>query len=550
MRRETPGLAAAAPAIARRSILPRCLLLVALLCASGCSLLSVNLKSPASQCNLVGAVPSAGEGSDGQGSDIHCSVDEALRYTAGWRNQHLKAAGQHSVARNLNALVAFPAGAVGAFYGISGHGSKDRITRLALGSAMVYGTTSFLAPQGKQRVYLEGALALSCVMDATLNLRRSGSELSALTTQIAQVQTDEIALALVMSQHKSALADDSPTLARASVASGNALNLLVRAREIHRANDNAGLRAAFATERIVTQTAILASRQESDLNSLMAIASNLRGTAGAFGLSNLPAPAAAGSNTITLKAADSPQAIAENAIEKAINALVASTAKLLVTVRALELPVDAKDAYVLCNPDDIASDFAVLPADAAQSVKVGATLDFQITNTQSNAFPSHTVSGGKAGAVTVDGPLVKNGKLTITVTGGQATGGEPVTLTITDPTGKVSKTYKIAVLPADAAPAAGAASPAPSPAPAATKAVPALSGPPAGFAGSYSAADIEQLQCHLGLVGQQSDGVLGGTTYSALATFARSQQIPLGSTLTQKLFDAVLQQPDHCAGGE
>lgn len=519
----------------------RGLLLICALCMSGCSLFSVNLKSPVSSCNLAGEAAGAGTGNNGQPSAGACSVDEALRYTAAWRKQHLNAAGQHSVARNINALVAFPAGAVGAFYGISGHGSKDRITRLALGSAAVYGTTSFLAPQGKQRVYLEGALALSCVMDATLELRRAQAELNNLSRKIIKTQSDLVVLESQLSEHASALSASSPTVSRAAVARDNASNLLARAGAIQRVSENAGLRAAFATERIVTQTAILASRQESNLDSLMAIAGNLRGTAGSFGLNNLPPPPAA--NNIKVQLSGSPSALAEDAIKKATDALIASTADLLATVRSLESPLEAKDAYALCNPSDVASDFAVLPADAAQSVKVGATLDFQITNTQSNAFPSHSVSGGKADAVTTNGPLVKNGKLTIVVTGAQPTGAEPVTLTITDPTGKVSKAYKITVLPAAAAPSTNAPAAKATPKTAAT----AAGDLPAGFSGNYSEDEIKDLQCRLGLTDADSDGVIGPKTQGKLVAFAGEKNIPLGAQLSHKLFDAVMQEPDQCA---
>lgn len=505
------------------------LLLPALLLLNGCSLLTVNLKAPDSNCDLTVHRPSG------------CTTDESLKYAALWREKHLKAAGQHSVARNLNALLGLPAGAVGAFYGISGHGSTDRITRLALGSATMYGTTSLLAPQGKQRAYLEGALALSCVMDATLSVRRDDEELALLLASMQQVGSDHANLDALIRQYSKQIFVNSPVLARAAVARDNADNLLVRARAVRTFHENVGLRAVGATDRIVTQTAMLVSRHESNLESLLATASALRNTAGSFGLASLPATAAPDASTASGQSGSGtkpdPAAVA---IAVATEKLAKSTDRLLVHVKSLELPAAEAPSYKLCALNDLTTDFSVLPAEAAQSVTVGGTLDFHIKNTQSNAFPSFSVTGAKADAVVVSGPLVKNGKLVITVEGKTATGAETVELIITDPSGNVSKAYRITVLPAEDAATA--------PVDTGTAKRKTTTTPPAGFVGTFSASDIKQLQCRLGLTKEKSDGVLGPTTYSALVKFAVSENIVVGPQLSQKLFDEVMKQPDQCVG--
>jgi hypothetical protein len=520
----------------------RLLLLALVALSSGaCSLMTVNIKGPVSTCDMADTKVRQ-DNSDNKlvTTGIDCSSDAAIRYAAGWRQKFMKAAGEHSMARNMNALIAFPAGAAGVFYGVTNHGSSDRIARLSIGSAAVYGATSFLAPQGKQRAYLEGALALSCVMDASLASRRPADRIDAMIAQAQRVENARTHLEVATSLHASALAPSSAGLARAAVARDNAINLLSRAYAIRSANSNAGLKVANAVDRIVTQTAILVSNQETNLPSLLAMVGDLRASAGRFGLSALPAPPAKGMTPQANAGAGDAAKAAAAAIEAATNALVAETSALLALVRELEAPTANEDPYGLCQPADLANGFQVSPTEVAQSVTVGETRDFQVTNTHSNAFPTYSVAGKVADAIVVSGPVVKGGQLTFEVKGNKPTGGEPVAFVIADPTGQVKKSYQITVLPKPETPAPA------KPTPVANRNGPS---PPAGFAANFGKDEIEILQCKLGMEKKLQTGVLADITYGRLVAFADANNFAVGPVLSDKLYDEVLKLPPACPAG-
>ncbi len=526
--------------------------LVLVLGLSGCSLFSVNLKGPQeSDCHI--AQTDGSRGSKNSKTLASCTVDGALKYAADWRKEYLRAAGQHSIARNANALVGIPASAVAVFYGISGHGSPDRISRLSLGAAGYYSASSFLAPPGKQRAYLEGALALSCAIDAGIDYRFSDGRVNALGTAIDNAVAAELNLNTVVSADASLLPADAPVLARAAVAATDAANLIAQAQEIHNTHSRAALRLATVVDRIVVETAQLVSSQETGLQSLLAMAGSLRQTAQGFGLSSLPASTAAPSGIKlesstrrrALTQAEKDAAAARDAavtrIEAAIATLRSSLTALGIQVRGMGMPAATADAFDLCRPATAFTGFKVEPADTARTVEVGKTIRFTITNSQSNAYPTSSVSGKNAASVKVSAPKVVEGKLVIEVLGEKATGADPAQLAITDPTGALTLRFTIAVLPAaTAAPAAAT--------PAQTDPIASKPTPKANFAGDFSKDEIARLQCHLGLTGPQSDGVLGSTTYSALAAFAGKHGLAMDSELSQALFDAVLSKgTDHCA---
>jgi len=531
----------------------RGLVLLLLIGLSGCSLMTVNLKGPKqSECHLA---RSDDDRNTSNNKALNaCTVDGALKYAADWRKEYMRAAGQHSIARNANALVGIPASAVAVFYGISGHGSPDRISRLSLGAAGYYSASSFLAAPGKQRAYLEGALALSCAIDAGLDFRFADARVTALGNAIDAAVNAELALNATVTADSALLPADAPVLARAAVAAGDAANLIGHAYEAYNAHTRAALRLATVVDRIVIETAQLVSSQETGLQSLLAMAGSLRQTAQSFGLSSLPASTTApsgiqaesssGGRKLTDEERDAQDArdAAVSRIEAAITKLRTSLTVLAVSVRGMTIPAASSDVYDLCRPATAFTGFKVEPTETARTVEVGKTITFTITNSQTNAFPTSAVSGKNAASVKVSAPKVVDGKLVIEAVGEKATGADPAALAITDPTGSLTLRYTIAVLPAT--PATPAVTDPPKPDSAATK--PALK---SNFAVDFSKDDIERLQCHLGLTGPQSDGDLGNTTYAALAAFASKHGLTMGTELSQALFDAVLTKgTDHCAG--
>lgn len=419
----------------------------------GCALVSVNLKGPTGACGIPASTGQP-EVKAGQRPVAYCAdPQDALKYAAGWRQVFLNAAGQHSAARNSTALIGIPAAAVAGFYGTSGHGSTDRISRLSFGAAGVYSANAFLAPQGKQRAYLEGALALSCLMDRAVPYHVGSDRQRTLTDLIqrAQRELDDLQTAI----DGSGLPGDSPTMARALVVRGDATNLLVGARAVRDAHEKSGLRIGIAVDRIVAQTAQLASSQESNLNSLLAMAGGIRGSAGQFGLSNLPplnlANAAAGETENVRDPAANARAAriqqAERTLEDKLTRLHATLRQLKVAMLDMEPPQELPEFGAICSPDTAAVGFSVTPAEVAQTVKVDETLEFKITNSRSDAFATYTLTNNGANAVVASGPEVKNGKLTITIAGKKVTGATPVILFIDDPTGTIRKRYEISVLP-------------------------------------------------------------------------------------------------------
>lgn len=486
----------------------------------GCaSLYTTALEAPPSPCDFA----SGAEPGTEPGKVRECSVDQSIRYAALWRRQYLEAAGQHDIARSSTGLLAFPASAVALFYGLTGHGSADRITRLAVGSATAYGVNSFLAPEGKSRAYLEGALALSCVMETGLAQRNASADIVTLDGAFRKLSDALADARAVLPAVQSSLSADNPNRVRAEVALTNAENLLVHARLVRRDSQNAGVRMSIAVDRIVTQTAQLVASQQTDLASLLAMTGNLKSLAGQFGLISAPAassPAAgAPRDGITPHAAAGVDPLAVK-----LTALEMATRELLVSTRLLETPeIVTTDAYKLCAPSTEVAGFHVEPTEPAQNVEEGGALSFRVSYAASASFPTASVSGNTA-AVELKGPEVKDGKLSFTVSGVKASGANPAVLVITAPSGALSKRYLLTVLPKSKSETSSGTG----------KSTGDIA--PAAFAEGLDSDVIKHLQCKLKVT---QDGIWGDESHAALLKLAEQHRWRLSDTLTQSLRDDI-----------
>ena len=233
-------------------------------------------------------------------------ITEAVEYADRWRITYRKAAAQHTVMRNTSAAVILPLSAASLFYGITGHGSSDRIARMAIGSAGLYGANQFLTSEPRQALYLEGAKALECAITHSRPLMVTSEWRSRLVTG-ADTLTDlnaglakatarlrgEIASADTLPDNdvtKSELKAAAAAVTSAEQTSQKAVEVAKNASAAVRAVDLSGQSLHAATRRIVDAVNLEIGKTVPDLDALKSVVGGLAGQAESFGQSYLPQP--------------------------------------------------------------------------------------------------------------------------------------------------------------------------------------------------------------------------------------------------------------------
>ena len=423
--------------------------------------------------------------------DCKSTYDETLcsgfTYSDKWISTYSRAGGNPSLFRDTIAAITLPAAAVAGFYGITGHGSPDRISRLSLGAATLYGAGTYFGGKNKQAVYFEGARAMACTQIAAFPALVNKANIETVKQHLAilQVELPKVAGLSDLSDTDAAIIADGKTMQQAAL-------------DYIEFVETAGLHLKARTNAIAIQVDRLLLDQEPDMNSLLSIASSIGQVAKSYQY-NAPPKVAQGNEILAHSQESTELAGTIDALRTAAEA-----------VRPLVSNLTARQSSIAqmntCVPTAAASSFSVAPANASLSIVEGKSTELTITD--SSGFPSVNLAGD---AVEVDPLVVKGGGLVLVIRGKKVSGGTGTRVTIRSASGLQVHSVEVLVT-----------KPAPSPPPDAnTKPAPAV----VNFSMPRSAAEKEfisdpqnvlRLQCALGLTGSDTDCVLGEKTRKAI----------------------------------
>jgi len=450
--------------VVKRSLLP---IAIAVACG-GCALFNPYVVPKDAQGKLVTARISSVRFVGG--------VEEAIDYADAWRRAYVRAAAEHSKARNVTAAIILPLTAVSLFYGITDHGSGDRITRMALGGSMLYTGTEFLTSKPRQQLYLAGARALTCAIVATRPYLVTEEWERAFNQKRGVLDDKLIALARANAALGSAIdmaesvdpADSQVKVAKrihtqASQALTEGRALAQQAGSASMAFQQIGHALLGAVRSITDRVDQELPKTEPDLESLKSLNAGMEGLATTLAGSAWPKPpseepasgdfedAATEQRQVSGRGVI-PSAIRRERLKDAQRQVVDAQAELaaagerlrtdLSTISKLE---EATQRLPSCVPADVGVQFTMTPPGDVLTINKGKTA--VVFASGGAGVPGYQLSGSNTNAVTIAPNAQRKELLSLTITAVAVTpeGGEPI-LSVTDGSGLQRRDVRLQVI--------------------------------------------------------------------------------------------------------
>lgn len=376
-------------------------------------------------------------------------IGPAISYADQWRFTYVRAASQHATMRNVSAVALIPLSATALFYGTTGHGSGDRITRLALGGASIYGANQFLTSNPRQELYLQGAHALTCAIAASRPFIVTNTWLDSLHQESNRLIDDlsELERAQVNLQSQisaSALAPTNKTLIAAKDAEIKAAKAIADARALLAKSEVAQMeigrsgQTLMNTVRSITDfvDSQIASTQP-DLQTLRTLVTGLGDVAAGFAGSAWPTPGDSAGTTPApagddvspemaqfmktfhnaFRIQDRPGSLdqARNQVALAQSMVARSSIPIVVKIESIANVGTQADVVANCTPKDAALPFTVTPSSDTQTVAKGKFVTLEARG--GAGIPRYQVLGANADAVAVTVSTQDLGQLVVIVTG-------------------------------------------------------------------------------------------------------------------------------------
>lgn len=351
-----------------------------------------------------------------------------LQYADEWVIEYTKAGTNPSNFRSAIAAVTIPASAVAAFYGVTGHGSADRIARLSLGTAATYAFGTYFGGKGKQATYFEGALAMSCVQSSAFPALEPKADQDAVMDARSELER----LLAVTSTEQIV----TPSQA-AIIAEGE--SMLTAARDYLGFLRTAPLRLRGKINRLALEVNQLLLKQEPTINSLISLAGSLNsGTQSQ--VVNTPEDAI---TKVEVKA-DTQAAVPpeQKMLVQNLKAIMAYSWTIRQRTKSLSERLLAFNSIDACSPKAEINTLSVVPSNSAVSLVVGQSKEFSISD--SSGFPSVSVSGR---GVSVEPLVVRGAALVLSVKANNVDGG---TVTVRNAAGELQHPIKVVVTAPDA----------------------------------------------------------------------------------------------------
>jgi hypothetical protein len=460
----------------------------------------------------------------------------AYTYAEQWRQAYISAARQHSGTRAIAGAVTIPLAGVAAFKGATQNNARNSTTGLLIGAAALYGAVSYLTSLSREEVYLNGALAMSCVRGASQPLLQATARFSAL-----ERAKNDLSLSLKTFDGLTTGLDLSlPQNADLVVSRANALNTLNKAEDLTVTVHGFAETLRNRVDTISIQVAKLIKSSEPSPQSMLSILSSIGTISGGLQAGfTIPKPEA--------KAGEKPegevQAGRDPKLTAAQSDLELKTQTVqeelkLVSTAAESAQKAAKEGD--CTPQGVKATFSVSPDAATLVVAQGGVT--KLTVTAGDGFPSTPiVEGNDAGFIEVDPYNINTSapnsdQFVLTIHGVKATDKSTPVLKITDHANEVRKSIAISVTAASAGKPAGQ---------------PKKNETASGDGESITKPESDLLKASTVLAGEMQcvidtpvDCKVGTKTRDAIVAYRKKKSLPSSREIDQKLVGAVLADLD------
>lgn len=366
-------------------------------------------------------------------------IAPAIGYADSWRHTYARAAGQHAAMRNWSAAALLPLSATALFYGVTGHGSSDRITRLALGGASIYGANQYLTSNPRQDLYIQGAQALTCAIASTRPfivtkewLEDLNGDTETLTGKLAILEMRHVALQAMVDDDTlpdtSAKATATETLASSSRAIADARALIVKSTQAELAIEGAGHALSDAVRSITDFVYSQLPSTQPDLETLKALSGGLGDVASSLAGSAWPASGSAPTTTeetreereieaFTARGDAPPPSIsrARELVADAQSEVARRSVPVLVKIQSMVDIAEQTGKVANCTPKESILRFQITPAGETQTVGVGKVVTLEARG--GAGIPRFRVLGSNTDSIAVSVASQNLGLLVLNITG-------------------------------------------------------------------------------------------------------------------------------------
>lgn len=362
-----------------------------------------------------------------------------------YRRDYYRAVRWNSGVKNTLTALMIPLAGLAAREGLDSDPSNTKIADFSVGTIVLYGWATALTSAPRQKVYLNGAQAMSCAMIEAQPIMVGVMQLQPLEAQVVTVKA-------ARAKFDQALEDQSLT---PLVGEDDEKYLKLQADA-----DNAVARVASYSQQLAQTSGQLLPMVETiaaqvgrnivdtepSIESLMTLVGGFATQSRGLVTAALPA---ASPPTPKTQSANVDRKLAEANVLPHYKALRAEVDALNALLTKIVEVAQATTKIGACKGEGAANEFKVEPADATVVIKVGATREFKVTNKVS--VPSASIEGEGADSVEKLDTIVRDQVFVVRIKGIKATGESGPTLSIKDGTGQQEK--RIAVRVAAAEPA-------------------------------------------------------------------------------------------------
>jgi hypothetical protein len=461
----------------------------------------------------------------------------AYTYAEQWKIAYTSAARQHSGTRAIASAIAIPAAGVAVFKGATEENSRNSTTGLIVGAASLYAAVSILTSLSREEVYLNGALAMSCMRSAAQPMLQATARLSAMERAKADLSESLKKFdALVASSGLDLKFAQNADLV---VSRANAVNALNKGEDLTVAVHGFAEALRERVETIRIQVAKLIKSSEPSPQTMLSILSSIGSITGGLQAGfTIPKPEtkAPGAEGVTEAGRTADLVAAQADLDRKTTVLQEELKLVSDSATQADQAAKAQD----CRPEGVKSTFSVSPDASALVVAQGATT--KLTVTASDGFPSLPVLEANDGnyievePYSINTAAPNSDQFILVVRGKNPTGTNPAVLKITDHANEVRKTLAISVT-ATAAPPAKPEKPTEQP-----------SAPPSE---PLTQTEKDTLAASMVLVGEMQcvvdtpvDCKVSTKTRDAIASYRKKKQLSDSRDVDQKLVASLLMDLD------
>lgn len=360
-----------------------------------------------------------------------------------YRRDYYRAVRWNSGLKNTLTALTIPLAGLAAREGFDSDPSSSKIADFSVGTIVLYGWATALTSTPRQKVYLNGAQAMSCAMIEAQPIMVGVMQLQPLEAQAMKVKVTRAKFDQALEDQgltPLVSADDEKYLKLQA----DADNAIARVASYSQELAQASGQLLPMVETIAAQVGRNIVDTEPSIESLMTLVGGFgaqsRGLVTAASPPASPPTPKTQSGDVDRKVAEANVVPHYKALRAEVDALNALLAKIVQVARATT-------NIGACKVEGASNEFKVDPADATVVIKVGETREFNVTNEVS--IPTASVEGEGADSVEKLDTIVRDQAFVVRIKGVKATGESGPTLSIKDGTGQQEKRIALRVAGAE-----------------------------------------------------------------------------------------------------